>query len=356
MRNFKSLFYIAAATAFLSSCNNAVVEGKLDAVPSSDAIVVKTINGSQLESCDTLKLGSDCSFKLKVKQQKGQPEFYYFYYGKTRLCSVVLDAGYKLDVKCDTLGHWSVEGSQDNILLCANEMELAELLAKGSLNGREFIDYYRKQTKFVFENCKSMATVPVLFSKYGDTPVFFQNTDGMIFCSVADSLETVYPDSKYVKALRTEGEARCQRMELEAKIKNAAEASYIDLSFDSLEGKPVKFSEVAGNTALLVFWSAEDAGNKLYNKDILLPLYEKYAPKGLNIYAVSVGVDKSSWAIVAREQNLPWYNVCDKDARSVAAYGLTRLPELFLLHDGQMRRLQKNDAGSLDRELSSILK
>lgn len=42
---------------------------------------------------------------------------------------------------------------------------------------------------------------------------------------------------------------------------------------------------------------------------VLLPVYDKYHSKGLEIYSVGVTADKALWASVVKNQNLPWINV-----------------------------------------------
>ncbi len=358
MKNYKFIVVVAAFAAILCSCSTAVVKGHFTAVPSSNELVVKSVEGSTMAVLDTVRIASDGSFKYSAKVAKGQPDFVYFYYGDTKVASLVLSSGDKVSVECDTLGYWTVSGSEECEALLERERALTAMAAKKVVTAKEFIDFYRESMKYVMNNSKSITCVPVLLSKIGDAPVFFQLSDGMVFNNVADSLETVFPDSKYIKVLRAEGAARCRQLEFDTMIRTAGEASYIDLNFDGIEGKPVVLSEVAeeGKATMLVFWSAADAANKMYNQEVLLPLYKKYASRGLNIYAVCVGCDKASWAVVVREQNLPWTNVCDQAGRSIRVYGVQQVPTAYILNDNLMTRAESVDYASLDRELSKILK
>ena len=35
---------------------------------------------------------------------------------------------------------------------------------------------------------------------------------------------------------------------------------------------------------MVYFWQASEAAQKMYNQDVILPLYNTYHPKGLEIY------------------------------------------------------------------------
>jgi hypothetical protein len=84
-------------------------------------------------------------------------------------------------------------------LLSADGSEADEL--RNQL-GKVYIDYYRSRVLYIMQNSRSLTVVPVLFQSLTETlPVFGQATDAIHFNNAADTLETVYPDSKYVKAL-----------------------------------------------------------------------------------------------------------------------------------------------------------
>lgn len=360
MKNCKLVLAVAASLALLSSCNTASVKGSFNGVPSGKALVVKSFDKANvLTTVDSVKIAADGKFSYKAQVAAGQPDFFYFYYGDTKVASLLLSKGDKVSVCCDTLGLWSVEGSADCQTLLDNEKEIAALVGRGTISVKEYIDFYRSKVKFVMGNSHSLTVVPVLYSQLGDTPVFGRLADAAIFASVADSLETVYPESKYVKILRNDAQQRRNAMDINAMIQTAQQASYIDLNFDGMEGKPVVLSDLVNSkkATMLVFWSAAESTNKMFNQEVLKPLYDKYESKGLGIYQVSLGADKATWAMVVREQNMPWINVCDVYARSVNAYGLTEFPTVFFLQEGvDMARAESITRSALDATLAGLLK
>ena len=87
------------------------------------------------------------------------------------------------------------------------------------------------------------------------------------------------------------------------------------------------------------FWTASDAQQKMFNLDVLKPVYDEFHSKGFEIYQVSLDVDKGMWAQVVKEQKLPWISVCDsRGAASVYAstYNIAALPAFYLIANGEL--------------------
>ena len=182
--------------------------------------------------------------------------------------------------------------------------------------------------------------VPVFFQNFGsDLPVFAQSTDALHFAAVSDSLEMVYPDSKYVKALRAEAKKRQNYLEIESRLNSAETVGYPDIELPDVNAQKVKLSDVDAKVTMIFFWSAADATQKMFNLDFLKSIYEDYHKKGFEIYQVSLDPDKATWARVVKEQKLPWINVCD--ARGAASpyallYNISSVPAAFVIADGEL--------------------
>ena len=231
-------------------------------------------------------------------------------------------------------------------------------LAKNMSNA--YVAYYRDRVKYIMENSKSLTVIPVFYQSIGENlPLFSQNTDAILFMSVADSLATVYPESKYVKALRKDAEIRYGYLELQERIINAEEVGYPEIELPDLEGKMRKLSDMESRVVIICFWSASQAQQNMFNIDFFKPLYEQYHSKGLDIYQVSLDVDKTLWATTVKGQNLPWTNVCDsRGAQSpyVTLYNLTAIPSAFIIADGELVDGKVVDDAALRRLLDDLLK
>ncbi len=379
MSRFSKLIIFAAAMMVFAACGNkAKIEGVVADAPSSE-VIVKLLNINQYQVLDTLKTDASGKFSYKVDVKKGQPEFIFVFYKDVKVASLLLEAGDKVSVSADTLGRFTVEGSEESVKLAQVEKDYADALIKLSdlssilmtatgaeadaakrQMGQEYISYYRSRVKYVMENSKSLTVVPVLFQNFGsDLPVFGQSTDAIQFTNVADSLEMVYPDSRYVKALRTEAKRRMDYMELETRLNSAEEIGYPDIVLPDVNANKIRLSEVDSKVVMLFFWSSADASQKMFNLDFLKSVYEDYHKKGLEIYQVSLDVDKAAWARVVKEQKLPWINVCDSRGSAspyVLTYNIGSLPAVYVISDGELVDGEMSTEKSFRRRLDQLLK
>jgi len=337
---------------------NASIEGTLSDVPSSE-VVVKLLNVNYYEVLDTVKTDAAGRFSYKAEIAEGQPEFIYVFYKDSKVASLLLEAGDKVKVTADTLGNYSVEGSEESAKLAQVEKTYADALVKlSSLSdraltaegkelddirrqiGQEYVNYYRNSVRYVMENSRSLTVVPVFFQNFGsDLPVFSQSTDAIHFAAISDSLETVYPESKYVKALRNEAKRRQNLLELEARLNSAEAIGYPDIELPDVNASKVKLSDVDAKVTLIFFWNPSDAGQKMFNLDFLKNIYEDYHKKGFEIYQVALDPDKALWARVVKEQKLPWINVCDSRGSAspyALLYNISSVPAAFVIADGEL--------------------
>ena len=379
MSRFSNVIKGAAAALLAAACTpTAKVDGTIASAPSSE-VVMKLLNVNRYEVLDTVNTDASGRFTYKVKVEKGQPEFVYVYHNGARVASLLLEAGDKVNFVADTLGNYSVEGSDESAKLAQVEKDYSAAQARlqaiadqvadaegedaASLRqqlGKEYVDYYRKCVRYILENSRSLTVVPVLYQNFGpDLPVFAQSTDAIHFVNVADSLALSYPQSKYVKALKKEAERRFGYLELEAKIRNASEIGYPDVVLPDVNAEKIRLSEVDAEVIMLYFWSATDASQKMFNLDVLKSLYDDYHSKGFEIYQVALDPDKAGWAQVVKQQNLPWINVCDGLGASspyVVTYNIPALPATYIIADGELVDGQVVDEKSLRKLLDKLLK
>jgi peroxiredoxin len=380
MSRFSKIFSFVAAMAALVSCgSNARIDGTLTDAASSE-VIVKLLESNRYEVLDTVKTDASGHFSYKVDVTEGQPEFVYLFYGEKKIASLLLEAGDKVGVVSDTLGHVTFEGSEESVKLAEVEKAYAAALAEfediallmsAATDQADFdrlaknmsdayVAYYRDRVRYIMENSKSLTVIPVFYQSLGENlPLFSQNTDAILFMNIADSLETVYPESKYVKALRRDAETRFGYLELQERIVNAEEVGYPEIELPDLEGKMRKLSDMQSRVVIVCFWSAAQAQQNMFNIEFFKPLYEQYHSKGLDIYQVSLDVDKTLWATTVRGQKLPWTNVCDsRGAQSpyVSLYNLAAVPAAFIIADGELVDGKVVDEASLRKLLNDLLK
>lgn len=379
----KSILMVMAAF-FLFSCGpkeSAVINVEVQGGGDKEMVLSKQ-HVNQMNVVDTLKLNAKGSAKCNVPVGEATPDFFYLSYNGKRLASLLLKGGDNVKVSVDTLGgNLAVVGSEESVRLADIEAKARQFTVKfDSLShelvsavdskdakkseelqyalGRHFIQYKRAAVADIMQNPYSFTNVTLLYQKLAENlPLFGDITDVAYFKRVSDSLQTVYPNSVYVKSLKDEVARLENIMALDNRIKAAQEQAYPELSLPDTQAKKQNLSSLLGKPFILVFWTSSVAQQKMFNHD-LKEIYAKYNPKGLQIYQVSADVDKTAWATVVKEQQLPWINVCDgfgAQSKALHTYGVTTLPTMFIF-DKEGNIIAKNifDKAALDRELGKL--
>ena len=380
MSRFSRISAFVAVVLLAASCGRTARINALISDASSSDIVVKMLNVNTFDVLDTVTLDQDGKMAYKLELDKGQIEFVYLYYGGKRIASLLLQPGDKVSVVADTLGSYTVEGSEESAKLAQVEMDYAAALKKMTEMSealenaqtteqavamrqelaQEYVSYYRDRVKYIMQNSRSMSVVPVLYQTLGaNLPVFAQKTDAIHFKAMADSLALSYPDSRYVKALRKEAERRMGYLEMDAIINSAQQIGYPDVELPDIDGQKRKLSEVDAKVILVQFWTASDLSQKMFNVDVLKGLYKDFHSKGLEIYQISLDADKILWAQVVKQQKHPWISVCDSRGTAspyAASYNIQMLPSMFVISNGELVDGKVVDETSLRKLLKDLLK
>lgn len=369
MKTVRTLAVLAGAALLFAACGpKTVIDGTLKDSSGAE-VIVKLLDVNKYQVLDTVRTNASGAFSYRPEIAEGCPEFIYLFYGDRKVASLLLSRGDHVRVNADTLGNYTVEGSDETLLLQEVESNYAQFLrdlerlssAPNPDNqeiSRRYVDYYRRSVRYVMEHPKSLTSVPVLFQRVNDQlAVFDQPTDGILMASVSDSLKTVYPESRYVQALEREAARRTNLMDLNRRLTEAGRIGFYDVELPSTDGSLVRLSDVDAKVVMLYFWSTT-AEQKMINLDALLPLYNEFHGRGFEIYSVCLDTDKTSWATTVRGQKLPWVNVCDtRGAASpyISLYSLSSLPIAFFLMDGELVDSGVTDAASLQKFLRARL-
>jgi len=115
--------------------------------------------------------------------------------------------------------------------------------------------------------------------------------------------------------------------------------------------------EVEAKAILVLFWGSWCDHCEEEMPKIKL-LYEKYADKGLEIYAVGIEQNKENWKKAIREQELPWINVSDLSAFQGDAcikYHVWQTPTYFVLDSEKKIIGRPMSVGQLEGILVELL-
>lgn len=369
MKSYKIISALALAALALAACTpKAHIKGTVAGAGEKE-VIVKLLNINSYNVLDTVRTSASGSFSYDVEVKKGDPEFIYLFYGDTRIAGLLLEAGETVKVEADTLGKYSVSGSEGSEKLAEVDASYSKFIqdvinAETSQDATKlYINYYREALKYVMNNPTSLTTIPVLFQKlYDNVPVFLNSTDALVFRTIADTLKTVYPDSRYVKSLEREAKVRENDMLIDRKLQGAPELGYPEITLPDIKGQKVSLSSVVeSNKVVLVhFWTSSDPTHSLMNIEQLLPVYKEYHSRGFEIFSVCLDSDKTQWGTVVNSQKLPWINVNDGQgaySSSAIQYNVTSIPASFILSDGELRTSGKiNGADGLRKELDKWLR
>jgi len=159
--------------------------------------------------------------------------------------------------------------------------------------------------------------------------------------------------------LDREAARRMRILEVVNQVRNAPEASFPDIILPDTKGEKRPLSAVDAKVVLVHFWDETDAAQKMMALDTLLPIYERYHPRGFEIYSICVSTDKPEWASSVLGQKLPWINVCDGlggASPAVVTYNITELPTSFLIVNGEVSTTPVSGADGLRKELAKLLR
>ena len=296
---------------------------------------------------DSLAAGKDGELSYKVELAGSEnPEFYYFYHNATRLAGFVAKAGEHISLVADTLGRYTVEGSEESSLMLEVDTKFAKAVAEmeqileeqpEDINrqlSKVYINHKRAMVNQVLEHPFSITSAAACFQKFNDNlPTFNDKNDVYIFRMVLDSLSTVYPESEYVRALGREIERRDNINKFNSQLDTLAKVGIPAIVMNDIHSKPQSIDSLAGKVVLLSFWSIEQNEHKVFNQE-MKPVYEKYHNQGFEIFQVSVDTDKSAWATVVRNQELPWISVNDGlglNTPSLRSYNINSIPTMFII-------------------------
>lgn len=368
MKNYKIVLALGISALALASCaDKAYISGVLAGAADKE-VVIKKLTGNVHSVLDTVKTKADGAFSYALEVAEGKPEFVYVYFGEKPVAQLLLESGEKVTVKADTLGNFETSGSEGSAKLAealASQKAFAAKIDAATTDleiSKSFVEHYREAVKFVMGNQKSLSVIPVLYENIVEgLPLFNKATDAILFRSTVDSLKTVYPESQYVKALEKETARREMTLDVNSKLNVAEALGYPNLVLPDMSGKKVSLTDLKDSKVILLhFWSSQAPAQSIFNNETLLPLYNEYHDRGLEIYSVCLDADKAQWGGVVKAQNLPWINVNDglgAYSPAVALYNVTEVPATFIIADDELSNITDiKGAAGLRKELDKWLR
>ncbi len=354
-----TIFFAAAVlgAVLLTSCNEGKIiriKGTVKDLPQEASLVLKRLDFTTEAVLDTLAVQEDGSFTYRFDAGNDMPGYYYLYNGNKRIAGFILQNGTEVTLEATLDGKiLKLEGSPESLLLQEVNKNLKKTAArfdslytryenapekeKEALSlelGRLFVKYKQETIRFLYEHPRSFVNTSVVFQSLPRQVYVFSDTrDAALLQRVYDSLYVDYPLSPYVNAVRDRYESMQKAMQMEEAFLNADVADFPNICLPGLDGQNVCLSSLQGKTIILSFWHSGNVEMRLDNPE-LQEIYDRYAPRGLEIYQVALDTDKTAWATAVREQSLPWISVCDGlgiYSPAVTTYNVVEIPTFFII-------------------------
>jgi peroxiredoxin len=370
MKYFKSIIATALLGALLiTSCNKGnqtQIKGIVKDFQQEESLVLKRLDFTSETVLDTLTVREDGSFSYRFDPGNDMPGYYYLYAGNKKIAWLILQNGVDVDLEVTRDGRiLKLEGSPESLLLQeVNEnlktaaikfdslythYENAPEKEKEALSlelGRLFVKYKQETIRFLYEHPRSFVNTSVVFQSLPRQVFIFSDTrDAALLQRVYDSLSVDYPLSPYVNAIRDRYESMQKAMQMEDTFLNAEVTDFPNICLPGLDGQDVCLSSLKGKTIILSFWHSSNVDMRLDNRE-LQEMYNRYSPRGLEIYQVGLDTDKTAWATGIRDQDLPWISVCDGlgiYSPAVTTYNVVEIPTFFIIDkEGNIRQRLSN--------------
>jgi len=327
-------------------------------------LTLERLDVNQTSLVDSLKLGKDGSFAIKIELE--EPELFILKSDKGEIINLLLMPGDMVSVESsyESFGNgYTLSGSLESegirnlveqLQLTRKDLDSLQVIA-GSIGDPEnpqmklvrsayaqaIIKQKRYTIKYLVEHMGSPSSVYALYQKYDDENlVLNEEGDLQYFKSVADSLEVTYPNSSLTRSLRADIKQReadfMEAAKLDTLLAMAGEeiSGMLELSIPDRDGNKVELSSLQGKVILVAFWAS---GNKESVQAMLRlkPIYNKYHEKGFEIYAISLDNNKVNWMTAIDFNEFQWINVSElsfPESKAALLYNVTSLPTTYLIN------------------------
>lgn len=338
------------------------ISGKVN-FPQDGFIILEEIGENKPTSIDTVRINSDSSFFLEVRNS--EPGFYRLNFFNKQYVNLILN---KEDIKVNVDGHTQngaseISGSTDteyynrinnimqNFQSKVNPLQNEYVQAKNKGNEKKMAEIENKFMRYQAENTEKIKSeirdmknsIAALYAvNYLNAEEEFPFLD-----SLAAEIKVKLPHSKYVNKFVEQVEGM--------KALSIGEMAP-DIVLPDPDGNEVKLSSLRGNYVLIDFWAAWCRPCRIENPNVVR-LYNEYNNKGFEVFGVSLDRTKKDWVEAIQKDKLTWTHVSDLsyfNSKAAALYNINAIPATFLL-DKEGKIIGKNLRGkALENKLKEI--
>ena len=373
-KHMKAVLRVVMLSLIIVACNSQpsdpakgseiLISGKVNNKVTGD-ISIEGIRDQKFVNLKNIKLNEDNSFSTSLKVD--EPGLYRINFFNKQMAFLVLDENHsEVNIVADgdqPNGSLEIKGSKDTDYLIeiqklrgglqkyAEEInpEFVKANQEGNQERMEALQmqYMEKEKEInglVKEKVRGMGNslTALLVTQELDP-----NADFSFMDEIAQKFKKSLPNSTFTRQL-------VERVDKLRKLAIGKQAPEITL--EDPEGNMVSLSSLRGNYVMIDFWAAWCRPCRAENPNVVA-LYEKYNPKGFEVFGVSLDRKKEDWVRAIEQDGLSWTQVSDLQYFNSAAaqlYNVQSIPATYLLDpDGKI--IAKNLRGiALRKKLEEL--
>ncbi|WP_262708981.1 TlpA disulfide reductase family protein [Winogradskyella algicola] len=229
----------------------------------------------------------------------------------------------------------------ENAIVTGSKVENSAQSLRKELENLSEENQRKKEIEFIKKHPNSIVSAETL-STYLTT--FGKNETKELFDLFSDENKL----SKYGKIISSY---------LELKEQAEIGGQFIDFEMVDKNGELKKLSDLKGKIIFLDFWASWCAPCRKENPN-LVKTYEKFKPKGFEIFAVSLDENKENWIKAIEKDKLNWYHVNDLKGNGNKAsliYGVEGIPDSFLIDQNGIIVARDLRGKELDKKLTELM-
>lgn len=344
-------FLLMVGSLLLFSCGKkTVIEGVVAGADSSK-LVIENFNAGKPLQLKEIQLDKNGKFSFKVPALD-TTEIYNLFLDSTQVIRLVVKPEESVTVttsKKDFGKVYEVGGSEESKLLAQAENKLWQTRKELTRLRKEYAKVANEEDKirlekayeecfaahhdylrhFVFDHSSSLVSYLALYQKIDAQSYVFGNlNDDKYVRLVAQKMQKEQPNSPYFALVMRElDKRRTQKQNARIlEMVKQAENSYPNIELKDVADKEIALGSVKAKYVLLYFGVLNDAA-----KATLLPIYNKYHRRGLEIYFVDENSDKNIWEQAVKDLNAPWINVHDSKRLAASVYNVQQVPANYII-------------------------
>lgn len=363
------LLFLVSACGFRTQTERQefIIEGSITHAGGS-SLSLGELTPSDLIPLDSIHLGPNGQFRYR--QALDEPAFFELRLSPQESVTLLISPGERIRLQADASDlalTYRVQGSEGSALMATlvrqerkNRLLVDSLASylRGARSSPGFFDkrreikavfdsvYMEQQTfvkGFVRENPRSLASIIALYQFFGSRLLMNINDHFEYYEFLSKSLSVEYPLNMHVMDLnRRVSEYRRRELQREMAERSLMPGNMApEIILPDTAGKPLSLSSFRGRIVLIDFWASWCPPCRQSNAE-LRPLYERFHPKGFEIFAVSLDRSRDKWLAGIHEDMIDWPQVSDLrswNSPVTTLYNLSEIPHAMLIgRDGTILR------------------